>query len=142
MTDRHRASAVKRPARRWLIDGMNLIGSRADRWWNDPDRAVRNLIDELSRFAAVASEDVTVVFDRRPRGEDPGRHGDVNVVFASRGGRNAADHDIVQMVAADDHPEFIAVVTSDARLAEQVEELGAKVVGAGTFRRRLERTSR
>ncbi len=32
---------------RWLVDGMNLIGSRPNRWWNDPDGAVRRLIDEL-----------------------------------------------------------------------------------------------
>jgi predicted RNA-binding protein with PIN domain len=130
---------VENVRRRWLIDGMNLIGSRPDGWWNDPDRAVRNLIDELSRFRAGVDEDVTVVFDRRPRELVSGLHGQVNVVFASRRGRNAADHDIVEMVAADEDPGSLAVVTSDARLRERVRELGAVVVTAGTFRGRLER---
>jgi predicted RNA-binding protein with PIN domain len=125
--------------RRWLVDGMNVIGSRPDRWWNDPDRAMRRLIDELSGFGSVSGEDVTVVFDRRPRDMDPGRHGDVTVVFAARKGRNAADHEIVEMVGADEDPVGLAVVTSDTRLAERVKELGAKVVSAGAFRRRLDR---
>lgn len=40
-----------RQVTRWLVDGMNVIGSRPDRWWNDPDKAVRRLIDELDRYA-------------------------------------------------------------------------------------------
>src|SRR6266571_950443 len=38
-----------RPGVRWLIDGMNVIGSRPDGWWNDPDRAVRRLMEERVR---------------------------------------------------------------------------------------------
>src|SRR6266516_1685250 len=64
-----------RPAVRWLVDGMNLIGSRPDRWWNDPDRAVRRLIEELDRYATAADEDLTVVFDRQPPDAAPGAHG-------------------------------------------------------------------
>ena len=102
---------------RWLVDGMNLIGSRPDRWWNDPDRAVRRLIGELDRFAAATGDDVTVVFDRRPPDGDPGLHGAVRVAFASRHGRNAADDEIVTMVAGDPDPAAGRVVTSDRRLA-------------------------
>ena len=90
--------------RRALVDGMNLIGSRPDRWWNDRDGAVHRLVGELDRFAAATGEDVTVVFDRRPPDLDPGRHGAVEVAFASRRGRDAADHEIVAMVAADPEP--------------------------------------
>jgi predicted RNA-binding protein with PIN domain len=125
---------------RLLIDGMNLIGSRPDRWWNDPDRAVRRLIDELDRYGSATGEDVTAVFDRRPPDVSPGRHGAVTVAFASRRGRNAADHDIVQIVAHDPAPESIRVVTSDRRLAERVRELGATVTSASSFRRRLTET--
>ena len=123
---------------RWLVDGMNLIGSRPDRWWNDPDRAVRRLIGELDRFAAATGEEVTVVFDRRPPDLQPGRHGAVGVAFASRRGRNAADHEIVAMVAGDADPAGIRVVTSDRRLVERVRGLGATVEGSGTFRRRID----
>jgi predicted RNA-binding protein with PIN domain len=124
---------------RWLVDGMNLIGSRPDRWWNDPDRAVRRLIGELDRFAAATGDDVTVVFDRRPLDVDPGHHGAVRVAFASRRGRNAADDEIVTMVAGDPDPAAGRVVTSDRRLAERVRDLGAGVEPSSRFRRRIDR---
>jgi predicted RNA-binding protein with PIN domain len=123
---------------RWLVDGMNLIGSRPDRWWNDPDRAVRRLIEELDRYASTTGQDVTVVFDRRPPDVRPGRHGAVTVAFASRRGRDAADHEIVGMVAQDPDPESLTVVTSDRRLAERTRDLGARVVSSGSFRRRID----
>jgi predicted RNA-binding protein with PIN domain len=120
---------------------MNVIGSRPDRWWNDPDRAVRRMIEQLGRFATETGDRVTVVFDRRPRDVQPGLHGGVTVAFASRRGRNAADHEIVEMVAADDEPATITVVTSDDRLVERVTELGARVSSSGSFRRSLDRAA-
>jgi predicted RNA-binding protein with PIN domain len=123
---------------RWLVDGMNLIGSRPDRWWNDPDGAVRRLIGELDRYAAATGDEVTAVFDRRPPDVPPGRHGALEVAFASRRGRNAADHDIVAMVADDPDPAGTRVVTSDRRLAERVRGLGATVEGSGRFRKRID----
>jgi len=126
--------------RRALVDGMNLIGSRPDRWWNDRDGAVHRLVGELDRFAAATGEDVTVVFDRRPPDLDPGRHGAVEVAFASRRGRDAADHEIVAMVAAEPEPGQFLVVTSDRRLAERVRDLGALVEPSSRFRRRIDQT--
>ena len=126
--------------RRALVDGMNLIGSRPDRWWNDRDGAVHRLVGELDRFAAATGEDVTVVFDRRPPDLDPGRHGAVEVAFASRRGRDAADHEIVAMVAADPEPGGFLVITSDRRLAERVRDLGALVEPSSRFRRRIDQT--
>jgi predicted RNA-binding protein with PIN domain len=125
--------------RRLLVDGMNVIGSRPDRWWNDRDGAVRRLVAELNRFAAAIGEDVTVVFDRRPPDVDPGHHGAVRVAFASRHGRNAADDEIVTMVAGDPDPAAGRVVTSDRRLAERVRDLGAGVEPSSRFRRRIDR---
>jgi predicted RNA-binding protein with PIN domain len=136
--DAHRRIPPDRRGSRWIIDGMNLIGSRPDRWWNDPDRAVRRLIEELDRYASGTKQDLTVVFDRRPPDVSPGRHGTIMVAFASQRGRNAADREIVRMVAEDPTPEALTVVTSDARLAEQVQELGARVRGSGSFRRLLD----
>jgi predicted RNA-binding protein with PIN domain len=127
------------PRARWLVDGMNLIGSRPDRWWNDRDGAVRRLIGELDRFAAVTGDDVTVVFDRRPPDVEPGRHGAVGVAFASRRGRNAADDEIVTMVAGDPAPDRYLVVTSDRRLVDRVRDLGAGVEPSSRFRRRIDR---
>jgi predicted RNA-binding protein with PIN domain len=132
------ADQMTRRTRRWLVDGMNVIGSRPDRWWNDPDRAVKRLIEDLDRYGRATGEDVTVVFDRRPRDVEPGRHGAVEVGFARRRGRNAADHEIVQIVADDEDPASLNVVTSDRELAERVRELGARVTSSMTFRRRLD----
>ena len=58
----------------------------------------------------------------------------VTVVRAPRRGRNAADDEIVRLVGGHDRA---VVVTSDAELARRVRELGADVMGAGTFRGRL-----
>ena len=59
----------------------------------------------------------------------------MTVIRASRRGRNAADDEIVRLVESD--PDAL-VVTSDAELATRVRALGARVEGAGTFRRQLE----
>jgi NAD(P)-dependent dehydrogenase (short-subunit alcohol dehydrogenase family) len=116
--------------RRWLVDGMNVIGSRPTGWWRDRPRAMRELVDELGRLG----EPVTVVFDGRPFEIESG--GEVEVVFASRRGRNAADDDIAALAARSHEP--LRVVTSDGELAERVRRSGVEVVGAGTFRARLD----
>jgi predicted RNA-binding protein with PIN domain len=123
---------------RLVVDGMNLIGSRPDRWWTDPDRAVRRLIEELDRYASITGEDVTVVFDRQPPDVPSGAHGAVLVAFATRRGRDAADDEIVRMVAEDRAPDSIRVVTSDRRLVERVRQLGATVTSLSSFRRQLD----
>jgi predicted RNA-binding protein with PIN domain len=134
------AGGQGRRVTRWLVDGMNVIGSRPDRWWNDPDKAVRGLIGELDRYAKETGEQVTVVFDRQPRDVSPGIHGAVTVAFASRRGRNAADHEIAEMVADDESPATLKVVTSDRDLADRVRQRGARVASSGSFRRRLDET--
>jgi len=120
----------------WLVDGMNVIGSRPDGWWRDRAAAQRRLAEALAAWAARSGEDVAVVFDGRPHEIDaPG----VDVAFASRRGPNAADDDIVARVAASADPSAVRVVTSDRDLARRVEELGAEVVGPGALRERMER---
>ncbi|HWL90600.1 MAG TPA: NYN domain-containing protein [Actinomycetota bacterium] len=127
---------------RWLVDGMNVIGSRPDRWWNAPDEAVRRMIDELDRYAKETGEEVTVVFDRQPRDVSPGMHGAITVAFASRRGRNAADHEIAEMVGDDASPATLTVVTSDRDLADRVRRRGGRVSSSGSFRRRLDEPSK
>jgi predicted RNA-binding protein with PIN domain len=120
---------------RWLVDGMNVIGSRPTGWWRDRPGAMRTLVEQLERFADGTGEAVTVVFDGKPfdlEGES------VDVLFASRRGRNAADDDIAAIVQRDADPGELSVVTSDADLAARVRAAGAAVVGAGEFRRRLD----
>ena len=124
---------------RWVVDGMNLIGSQPTGWWRDRPRAMRELTAELIEFAGRSGDAVTVVFDGRPFELD----GDelVEVRFASRQGPDAADDDIAALVERDEEPAGMTVVTSDTRLAERVRAAGAEVAGAGAFRRRLERGS-
>jgi predicted RNA-binding protein with PIN domain len=119
---------------RWLVDGMNVIGSRPTGWWRDRRGAMRDLAEALERFAAATGEDVTVVFDGRAfelEGEG------VEVRFASRRGPNAADDDIAALVEEAPDPAELRVVTSDADLSRRVEAAGAEVVGARSFRDRL-----
>jgi len=111
-----------------FIDAMNVIGSRPDGWWRDRDGAIRRLIADIR---AWADEDVTVVLDHGPD-DLIATVGRVTVVRARRKGRDAADDEIVRRVDAQD-----TVITSDATLAERVRARGARVEGAGAFRRRL-----
>src|SRR2546423_15491813 len=90
-----RGDGARRPRGvRLIVDGMNVIGSRPDRWWNDPDRAVRRMIEELDRYASATGDVVTVVFDRHPRDVEAGGHGAIEVRVAPRRGRGAARPDI------------------------------------------------
>ena len=77
----------------WIVDGMNLIGSRPDGWWRDRRGAMQALVAQLERFASAAGEPLTVVFDGRPF-DLGGGPSEVEVAFASRRGRDAADDDI------------------------------------------------
>ena len=120
---------------RWIVDGMNVIGSRPDGWWRDRPAAMRDLARRLDEHARRTGDEVTVVFDGRPFDLDPDG---VTVVFASRRGPNAADDDIVRMVEADEDPGGLRVVTSDHALARRVAELGAEVVSSGAFRQLFE----
>jgi hypothetical protein len=114
----------------WFIDASNVIGSRPDGWWRDRDGAARRLIEEIREWA---DEETTVVLDAGPD-DLLGTVDNVTVVRASRRGRDAADDEIIELVSGRDDAR---VVTSDAELARRARALGADVVGAGEFRRRL-----
>ena len=120
----------------WLVDGMNVIGTRPDAWWKDRDAAMLRLVDMLERWAASDGEEVTVVFERPP--SPPIRSTVIVVAHAPRPKRNAADEEIVRRLRADPNPGAVRVVTSDRGLADQAWAAGASVEGADTFRTRLE----
>jgi predicted RNA-binding protein with PIN domain len=120
---------------RWIVDGMNVIGSRPNGWWRDRPKAMRALVEELNEFAARTGDQVTVVLDGRPFDLEGGEG--VSVEFASRRGADAADDDIAALVGADGRPGELSVVTSDGDLGRRVRAAGGRVFGAGEFRSRL-----
>lgn len=116
----------------FVVDGMNVIGSRPTGWWRDRRGAMRELVEKLGRLDA----EVVVVLDGEPFSiEAPAG---VEVRFASRRGRDAADDDIAALVADHPQPAELCVVTSDADLVGRVHACGAGVEPAGRFAHRLE----
>jgi predicted RNA-binding protein with PIN domain len=121
---------------RWLIDGMNVIGTRPDAWWKDRHGAMVRLVDQLERWVANSGEDVTVVFERPPSPPIPSPV--IGVAHAPRPRRDAADDEIVRRLADDPTPAEVRVVTSDRWLADRVRAAGATVEPAAAFRERIE----
>jgi predicted RNA-binding protein with PIN domain len=121
---------------RWFVDGMNVIGSRPDRWWRDRDAAMLRLVDQLERWAAAEGEDVVVVFERQP--SPPIRSTVIEVTHAPKPKANAADDEIVRLLKADTEPRAVRVVTSDRGLSDRAYAQGATVEGAESFRLRID----
>jgi predicted RNA-binding protein with PIN domain len=117
---------------RWIVDGMNLIGTRPDGWWQDRHRAMVTLVNRLERWASAEGDDVTVVFERPP--SPPIRSSVVEVAHAPKAGVNSADDEIVRLVRADARPQEVLVVTSDRTLTNRVRDAGAFVYPAERFR--------
>lgn len=122
---------------RYLVDGMNVVGSRADGWWRDRPAARRALVTQLAALAA--DHDVCVVFDGRADGSEVEEAAQRNVLVCfAPGGPNAADDAIVETVERADDPTTICVVSSDGALVGRVTALGATVQAAGRFRRLID----
>jgi predicted RNA-binding protein with PIN domain len=117
---------------RWIVDGMNVIGSRPDGWWKNRRRAMVGLVDQLERWASAEGNHVTVVFERPT---SPPLHSSViEIGHAPKAAANSADDEIVRLVRADKRPHEINVVTSDIALADRVRDAGASVYPAASFR--------
>jgi len=124
---------------RWIIDGMNLIGSRPDGWWRDRAAARRRLVDELGRFTLAGGDRIEVVFDGAARADEVDRGAELGVAVSfAPGGPNAADRVIAEMARNASDPGATTVVTSDGPLASSVRATGVEVVGVSAFRRRLD----
>ncbi|OCB13589.1 RNA-binding protein [Mycobacterium vulneris] len=120
---------------RWIVDGMNVIGSKPDGWWKDRRGAMAGLVERLERWAAAEDRRVTVVFE----GPSTIESAVVEVAHAPRAHANSADDEIVRLVHADSGPGEITVVTSDGALAERVRALGALVRPSAGFRDLIDR---
>jgi predicted RNA-binding protein with PIN domain len=117
---------------RWIVDGMNVIGSRPDGWWRDRARAMKALVDRLEQWAVAEAADVTVVFERPP--SPPIESSVITVAHAPQPAANSADDEIVRLVSADADPSKIRVATSDRTLSDRVRTAGASVFPAERLR--------
>lgn len=120
----------------WIVDGMNVIGTRPDGWWKDRHAAMVRLVDRLERWAAQDSDDVTVVFEKKPH--PPIRSTVIEVAHAPRPRPDSADDEIVRLVKAHANPMRVRVVTSDRWLADSARAAGATVEPAEPFRSRID----
>lgn len=116
----------------WIVDAMNVIGSRPDGWWKNRREAMVQLVDQLERWAPTQDHDVTVVFERPP--SPPIDSSVIAIAHAPRAAADSADDEIVRLIKADREPPDLTVVTSDSALAERVRSAGASVYPAATFR--------
>jgi uncharacterized protein YaiI (UPF0178 family) len=121
---------------RWLVDGMNVIGTRPDNWWRDRHAAMTKLVDMLERWAAESGADVTVVFEKPP--SPPIRSTVIVVAHAPKPRQDSADDEIIRLLRADGEPQAVRVVTSDSFLADRAYAAGASVEPASAFRALIE----
>jgi predicted RNA-binding protein with PIN domain len=122
---------------RWLVDGMNVIGTRPDAWWKDRHAAMVNLVNLLERWAAASGADVTVVFEQPPK--PPIRSTVIEIAHAPRPRRDSADDEIMRLLVGALEPGAIRVVTSDLWLSDRVHAAGASVEPSAPFRTLIER---
>jgi predicted RNA-binding protein with PIN domain len=119
-----------------VIDAMNVIGSRPDGWWRDRDRAVERLIGQVDRWAANRQERVTVMLEREPREGLCAER--VEVAWASAGGADAADREILARLPDWLAEDEVVVVTSDRDLKTKASAAGADVAPSRSFRAELD----
>jgi predicted RNA-binding protein with PIN domain len=122
---------------RLIVDGMNVIGSRPNRWWRDRERAMRRLVGALDAYAQATGDETAVVLDARPF--DLGDEVTAVTVHFAPGGRDAGDDEIVRIVERDAAPDTLTIVSSDKELAARVGTRGARVISSGEFRTELDR---
>jgi predicted RNA-binding protein with PIN domain len=115
---------------RWIVDAMNVIGTRPDGWWKDRPRARGLLVEQLERWASTHAHVVSVVFEH----PTSIRSSSIAIHHAPKAAANSADDEIVRLVSAEERPAEITVVTSDATLAERVRHAGATAYPAAKFR--------
>ena len=115
---------------------MNVIGSRPDGWWRDRDRATRRLVDQVDRWAEHREERVTVMLEHRPREEVRAER--VGIAWASAGGPDAADREILARLPGWLAEDEVVVVTSDRDLSAKARAAGAEVVPSRPFRAELD----
>ena len=122
-----------------VVDAMNVIGSRPTGWWRDRDGAVAEFVSRLARLAATVGNQVHVVIDGRPvDGATDDDISTLDVRYATRPGRDAADDRIVELLEELGDAGTVTVVTADRDLRRRVEARGAVVTGPTSLLTRLD----
>ncbi|BCI52689.1 hypothetical protein NIIDNTM18_19670 [Mycolicibacterium litorale] len=121
---------------RWIVDGMNVIGSRPDGWWRDRRGAMVRLVEALERWARTESVDVTVVFEKPL--SPPITSETVTVTHAPVSAPDSADDEIVRLVRAAEDPGALRIATSDRALTERVRAAGASTYPAERLRNAID----
>jgi SAM-dependent methyltransferase len=121
---------------RWIVDAMNVIGSRPDGWWKDRRAAMARLVELVESWSATQTASVTVVFERPL--SPPIESAVIGIAHAPKAATNSADDEIVRLVKADPNPAHITVVTSDGTLVERIRHEGASAYPAAAFRSLIE----
>lgn len=145
MTDDSIGDAAGAPSGPWpdesvttiIVDGNNVVGSVPDGWWRDRPAAVRRLLSRLVCYQRWTGHGVVLVLDVAQQDLREGRHDGVEIRYATRSGRNAADDRILELLD-DLDGATVAVVSSDRALARDAANRGAVVRGAGAFLSRLD----
>ncbi len=98
----------------------------------------RELLEELSQFAAAKKVRVAVAFDGAPEANFPDNSTfkSVKIYYHERGSN--ADARIKSLVEASRERQTLFVVTSDRALSDYVRRTGAKVINCRDFRQRME----
>ncbi|WP_099022021.1 NYN domain-containing protein [Mycolicibacterium palauense] len=117
---------------RWIVDAMNVIGTRPDGWWRNRRAALTRLVGRLEQWSAAERQPVTVVFEHPM--SPPISSSVITIRHAPAAAADSADDEIVRLVESDERPDELTVVTSDATLARRVRQAGATVYAAARFR--------
>jgi hypothetical protein len=119
-----------------VVDAMNVIGSRPDGWWRDRPGAIARLVGRLDRWAEGGEERVTVMLEHEPRQELEAER--VEIAWASSGGADAADREILMRLPGWLEEDEVVIVTSDRDLAATARAAGAEVEPSRPFRTELD----
>ena len=118
--------------RRWIIDAMNVVGSRPDGWWRERRSAVARLVGRVEEWAQAQEDRVTLVLEQPM--SPPINSALIEIAHAPQAAPNSADDEIVRLVEAAAEPSDVMVVTSDTDLSQRVARVGASVFPAAAFR--------
>lgn len=122
-----------------VVDGNNVIGAGARGWWRDRPAAARRLLGRLRCYQQHTGDTIVLVLDVPQPDLPEGDNDRVEVVYPRRRGRNAGDERILALLDERDLVDA-EVVSSDRALAAGAAARQARVVGAGSFLARLDRS--